>query len=69
MRYSVIKVSNKRMLNRDEAGEYVGVPALLPKMETGGWIKAVRVGPKILLYDVRVLDKCCDRLVAGDLPK
>jgi hypothetical protein len=68
MRYSVVTISNKRMLTRDEAGEYVGVPIILTKMEAAGWIKPAVHQRKIVLYDLRALDKCCDRLAAGEFP-
>lgn len=70
MRYSAVKLATKRMLNRDEAGEYVGFPALLVKMEIAGWIQPVRVGSKrqTSLFDANKLDQCCDRLSAGEEP-
>jgi hypothetical protein len=69
MRYSIIRVSTKRMMNESEAGDYVGVPALLCKMEAAGWIKACVRKAKIKLYDLNQLDLCCDRLAAGEYPE
>jgi hypothetical protein len=69
MRYSVIRVSTKRMMNSDEAGDYVGIPALLGRMETAGWIKPSVRRAKMRLYDVNQLDLCCDRLAAGEFPE
>ncbi len=68
MRYSTLIASTKRMLSEQEAGSYVGVPALLGKMELAGWIKSIKPSAKIKLYDCNQLDKCCDRLVAGEYP-
>jgi hypothetical protein len=69
MRYSVIRAATQRMLTRDDAGRYLGVPVLLAKMEAVGRIKpAVRRG-RIVLYDVKALDACCDRLSVGDFPE
>jgi hypothetical protein len=68
-RYSVIRVSTKRMMNEDESGDYVGVPALLVRMESAGWIKPAVRRRKIKLYDLRDLDRCCDRLAAGEWPE
>jgi len=55
-------------MNEEEAGEYVGVPALLLKMELAGWIKPSVHRRKMRLYDLRVLDLCVDRLTAGEWP-
>lgn len=69
MLYSMIKASSKRMLTIEEAGLYVGIPALLDRMEKHGWIKASVKRPKMRLYDLRALDLCCDRLAAGEFPE
>lgn len=69
MRYSVVRVSTKRMMTSDEAGEYMGVPALLSRMEGSGWIKPSVLRRKMRLYDLRDLDRCCDRLAEGDFPE
>jgi hypothetical protein len=69
MRYSVIRVSTKRMMNLDEAGDYVGVPALLTRMELAGWIEPRVKRRKMRLYDLNDLDGCCDRLAAGEFPE
>jgi hypothetical protein len=68
MKYSTLKLATKRMLNQEEAGSYVGVPALLTKMESAGWIKPAVQRRKIKLYDANQLDLCCDRLSAGEYP-
>lgn len=69
MRYSEIKISTKRMLTRAEAGNYVGLPALLGRMENAGWIRPAVTRPKMRLYDLKKLDLCCDRLAAGEFPE
>lgn len=69
MRYSVIRVSTKRMMSETEAGDYVGIPALLGHMETHGWIKPCVRRAKVKLYDLVHLDLCCDRLAAGEYPE
>jgi hypothetical protein len=56
-------------MNESEAGDYVGVPALLCKMVEAGWIKACVKKAKIKLYDLNQLDLCCDRLAAGEYPE
>jgi hypothetical protein len=57
------------MLNQQEAGDYLGVPALLVKMEVAGWIAPIVRRGKIKLYDANQLDLCCDRLAAGEYPQ
>ena len=66
MRYSVLKASTRRMLNADDAGDYLGYRALLDKMEKAGWIKPYSPTSKMRLYDVNDLDLAIDRLKAGD---
>ena len=68
MRFSVLRASSKRMMTSEEAGDYVGVPALLDRMETAGWIKPAVRRKKMRLYDLRALDLCCDRLASGEFP-
>jgi len=68
MRFTVIRASTARLLTKDDAGQYVGVPALLDKMVSAKWIKPAVSRRKILLFDVKALDQCCDRLALGDFP-
>ena len=57
-----------RLMTRDDAGDYVGIPALLKKMETAGWLKATVAGRKMVLFDKTNIDHCVDRLNAGEFP-
>jgi hypothetical protein len=69
MKYSAIKAA-PRMLRKDDAGQYVGAPKLLEKMENAQppWIKPAVARHRMTLYDVRLLDECCDRLSRGEFP-
>lgn len=68
MTYSILRASTARLLNEHDAGQYVGVPALLNRMLKAGWIKPVVDRRKMRLFDVRQLDACCDRLALGEFP-
>lgn len=57
-----------RLMTRDEAGEYVGCPAHLKKMETAGWIKPATNGRKLKFFDKHDLDHCIDRAKSGESP-
>lgn len=67
MKYSVIKAA-PRMLRKEDAGLYVGSPKLLALMEASDWIAPAVARHKLVLYDVKKLDGCCDRLSAGEFP-
>lgn len=70
MRYSVITASTpQRLTDEKGAGIYLKVPALLSRMEKAGWVKPVVQKPKMKLYDLNHLDKCVDRLAAGEFPE
>lgn len=71
MKYSdlIEKDPTPRMMRTPMAGHYVGCLALLLRMEHAGWVKASCNLHRMKLWDVRVLDKCCDRITAGELPK
>jgi hypothetical protein len=60
MKYSVIEA----------AGQYVGGPKLLEKMQKAEppWIQPSVAKHKMTLYDRRRLDECCDRLDRGEFP-
>jgi hypothetical protein len=69
-RYSVVIASTpKRLTDEKGAGIFLHQPALLAKMEKFGWIKPVVHRGKTKLYDLNQLDKCVDRLVAGEYPE
>lgn len=57
-----------RLFNQDDAGEYVGIPALFKRMELAGWIKPSVHQRKMKLYDKNKLDHCIDRLNSGEFP-
>jgi hypothetical protein len=69
MKYSVIEAA-PRMLRKEAAGQYVGGPKLLEKMQKAEppWIQPSVAKHKMTLYDRRRLDECCDRLDRGEFP-
>ena len=70
MKYSMFKTSIPRMLRKEDAGQYIGSPQLLKFMENAEppWIKPVVSKHKLVLFDVKHLDACCDRLSRGEFP-
>lgn len=63
-----IERANPRLMRRPDAGAYVGTSQLLARMEQAGWVRPVINEHKMTFYDLRQLDRCVDRLAAGDLP-
>ena len=67
-RFSIVSTSPQRLTDEAGAGFYVKVPALFDKMKRHGWIKPIVSKRKIKLYDLNHLDRCVDRLAAGEFP-
>jgi hypothetical protein len=65
----IIGSTPKRLIDERGAGIFLHQPALLAKMEKAGWIRPVVRRDKTKLYDLNQLDKCVDRLVAGEFPE
>ena len=63
MRYSELK----RGYSPDDAAIYVGSKELLRQFERAGWIKPFIRAIRLTRFDVRDLDKCIDRLKAGEV--
>ena len=51
-----------------DAGAYVGYAILLERMVKAGWLKPVVHRRKMILYDIRDLDRACDRIASGEFP-
>jgi hypothetical protein len=67
VRYSVITASvPKRLYTKEEAGIYLGYPALLDRLVQAGWLKPLPKSGKFELYDCEDMDACITRLKAGD---
>ena len=70
MRYSVIMAScPKRLYTEEQAGIYMGYPAVFERCKKAGWIKAVTNCFKMPLYDQEDMDACIERLKAGEVPE
>jgi hypothetical protein len=67
-RFSIVSSSPQRLTDEAGAGFYVKIPALFRRMLDNGWIKPVVKKRKIKLYDLNQLDRCIDRLAAGEFP-
>ena len=66
MRYSQLR----RGLSPEEAAAYVGSKELMRTFERAGWVKPFIRGNRLTRYDLNDLDRCIDRLKAGDaLPR
>ena len=70
MRYSVVMAScPKRLYTEEQGGIYMGYPAMFEKVKRAGWIKAVTNIGKMPLYNQEDMDKCIERLKAGEIPE
>jgi hypothetical protein len=56
----------KRGFSPDEAAVYVGSKDLLRQFQRAQWLKPFIRGNRLTRYDVRDLDRCIDRLKAGE---
>lgn len=69
-RYSVVTESSPQELTDEKgAGLFLRMPALLAKMEKAGWVKPVVNRGKMKLYRIAHLERCVDRLEAGEFPE
>lgn len=66
MGYAKINLEMQRLLDLDQAGQYLRYPELLQKMRRKGWIKPVIDTRKMMAFDVRQLDECVNRLLSGE---
>lgn len=57
------------MMRTPLAEHYVGAPQMLVLMEQAKWVKPSTTGNRMKLWDRDLLDKCCDRLTAGEYPR
>jgi len=67
-RFSIVSTSPQRLTDEEGAGFYVKVPALFQRMLDHGWLSPVVRRRKMTLYDLNDLDRCIDRLKAGEFP-
>ena len=67
-RFSIVSTSPQRLTDEAGAGFYVKVPTLFRRMLEHGWIKPIVNKRKMKLYDLDHLDRCVDRLAAGEFP-
>src|SRR5260370_28510820 len=71
-RYSVIMSScPKRLYTEEQAGIYMGYPAVFERCLKAGWIaRADKAGIfKMPVYDSEDMDACIERLKAGEIPE
>ncbi len=62
MRFSKLVGKTVRLVDLQDAQDYVGGPLLLQLMEKAEWIKPVVRRGQMVRFDVKHLDQCCDRL-------
>jgi hypothetical protein len=68
-RYSVITESTPQALVDEKgAGVFLRIPELLVKMEKSGWVRPIVRRGRMKLYRLKHLEKCIDRLEAGEFP-
>ncbi len=66
MKYSQIR----RGVSPEDAAAYLGSKEILRLLETAGWVKPFVRGNRLTRYDLQDLDRCIDRLKAGEaLPR
>ena len=58
-----------RFLRAVLAGQYLGCPGLLARMEKAGWIKAIVQRHKMKIYKRGDLDACAERVERGEFPE
>lgn len=69
MTYEEVMATILPRLVRDKAaGKYVGAPRLLELMEAHKWVRPVTAEHRMKLYDIKMLDRCIERLAAGEFP-
>lgn len=68
MRFSKLIAKTVRMMDFEDAVEYVGGRQLLELMEQAGWIKPAVRRHRMVRYDCKALDQACDRLSLGEFP-
>jgi len=69
MQYSVITgTSPQELVDEKGAGIYLRIPALLERMEKSGWVRPIVKRGRVKLYRLKHLEKCIDRLEAGEYP-
>ncbi len=67
----VAAIPEKRLYTEDEAGIYLGYPAVFERCKKAGWITRADAKHvfKMPVYDREDLDACVNRLKAGDVPE
>ena len=64
----IVKATPRRLIDPEDAAEYVGGEAILSKLEKAGWIKPTVRQHKITRFDTRLLDLAVDRINRDGLP-
>jgi len=68
MRFSKLIAKSVRMVDAEDAEQYVGGPQILQLMVEHQWVKPAVQRHRLTRYDVKSLDQACDRLSAGEFP-
>lgn len=69
MRFSKLIAKSVRLMDQEDAADYVGGKMLLDLFESAGWVKPACRRHRLVRFDVVVLDAACDRLQAGEWPE
>jgi hypothetical protein len=68
-RFSKLIAKSVRLMDQEDAADYVGGKLLLDLFERAGWVKAACRRHRLVRYDVKALDEACDRLSSGEWPE
>lgn len=68
-RFSKLIAKSVRLMDQDDAADYVGGKVILDLFEAAKWVKPACRKHRLVRYDCNVLDTACDRLQAGEWPE
>jgi len=69
MKYSELSSIKPLGVRMEEAGKLIGNTSLFRSMWKAGWIKPVIERHSCVLFAVADIERCFDRLRAGDFPE
>lgn len=68
-RFSKLMAKSVRLMDQEDAADYVGGKLILDLFESAGWVKPVVRRHRLVRYDCNALDSACDRLARDEWPE
>jgi hypothetical protein len=68
-RFSKLIAKSVRLMDQEDAADYVGGKLMLDLFEAAGWVRPSVRRHRLVRYDANLLDAACDRLGAGEWPE